>query len=63
LLRVRKVLEQKKIIVEDITTGDKNIFESGGEFAVMIGMSQSSISWSIKYKTLLKKKYKIKFYE
>ena len=52
----------KKILVLNLETGVKEIFDSGSDFAKLIGVSQSSISWAIKNDKIIKNKFKIKLY-
>ncbi len=59
----QKSKRSKKIEVENIETKEKEIFESGFLFATKIGVSQPTISWSIKNNKIIKKIYKIKFYD
>lgn len=59
----QKGLKSKKIEVLNLETGVKEIFESGSEFANLIGVSQPSISWAIKNNKTIKNKFKIKIYE
>jgi hypothetical protein len=52
----------KKILVLNLETGVKEIFDSGSDFAKLIGVSQPSISWAIKNDKIIKNKFKIKLY-
>ena len=58
----QKGLQSKKIQVLNLETGVKEIFDSGSDFAKLIGVSQSSISWAIKNDKIVKNNFKIKLY-
>jgi len=62
-IKGQKSLRSKKIIVENINTLEKSIYDSGKSFADIIGVSQPTIVWSLKNNKLIKKIYKIKYYE
>jgi hypothetical protein len=56
-------LRSKKVTIKNIITNEITILESGAEAARVIGVSQSSIVFAIKNNKLIKKTFKIDFYE
>ena len=59
----QKVIRSKKIILTDLITNNKIIFDSGVEAANFIGVKQPTISWCLINNKLIKKQWIIqKFY-
>jgi hypothetical protein len=59
----QKGIRSKKIILTDLITNNKTIFDSGVEAANFIGVKQPTISWCLINNKLIKKQFKIEIYD
>jgi len=55
--------KSKKVLIENVCNSEKLIFSSGTLAAKHLSVSQEAISWAINKEKIIKKKYKISFYE
>ena len=59
----QKGVNSKKVVVIDLLTNEKYIFDSGTDAGNFINVPQSSISWALRNNKIIKKQFKIEKYE
>jgi hypothetical protein len=62
-IKGQKGIRSKKIILIDLKTNKKIIFDSGVAAANFISVKQSTISWALTNNKIIKKQFKIETYE
>lgn len=53
----------KKVVVIDLHTNEKHIFDSGVDAGKFINVGQSGVSWALRNNKIIKKQFKIEKYE
>ena len=58
----QKSIRSKKVLVIDLHTNEKYVFDSGADAGKFIGVSQSGISWALTNNKIINKQFKIEKY-